>query len=136
MTNLEVFRLAPIKNWLLGGIFTALVSGVVLFSARPIAAQSQGGNMYSWCWTAPLNSSIHKMFYSNVFSIQSGQITPAINNGFRAYVMQTYPNDNTGNGECQGPYATQSDATKSLNQNRSNSRDFNHLEVIDTGWSP
>jgi|ERR1700722_2737872 len=136
MINIIGLRLAAIRKFIVSTIFIGLVLGGVLFPADPVVAQSHGGDMYSWCWTAPLNSSIHKMFYSKVFSIQSGQFTPAISNGFREYVMQTYPNDNTGNGECQGPFATQSDATKSLNQYRTNSHDFNHLEVIDTGWSP
>jgi hypothetical protein len=97
---------------------------------------SGGKAQYEWCWTAPLDNRNQKMFYSKVFAVVPMANQERIMHGFRDFVRDQYPSDNTGPGECNGPYATEDVAKSYLNQYRTNSRDFNNLQIIDTYWSP
>jgi hypothetical protein len=96
----------------------------------------KGPVQYEWCWTAPLDNRNKKIFYSKVFTIGPTDNQQTIMHGFRDFVRESYPSDNTGPGECDGPYTTMDVAKSYLNQYRTNSRDFDQMQVIDTDWGP
>jgi hypothetical protein len=110
------------------GSFTCLSAG-----SRSTAPKA--GQRYEWCWAAPLDSSVRKIFYSSIFAIDPAADQQAIKRGFGGYVRRQFPTDGTGGGEC-GSYATQSSAQKSFDLSHTNSSGYNQLAVIDTDWSP
>jgi hypothetical protein len=105
----------------------ALISSVVAFPT-PAEATDQ----YVWCWSAPLRPDNRKMFYSGIFTAIPSQQRD-MQSKFGQYVQTNYPDDNTGNGECKF-YSTRDYAQSDLSKDKKNS-DFNHQQIIDTGWT-
>jgi hypothetical protein len=112
-----------------GSVF--LLSLVSSVTAVPSTAAVP--DQYIWCWSAPLRSDIHKMFYSGIFSGTPSQQRD-MQNKFGGYVRANYPDDNTGSGVCKF-YSTRDQAEGYLRLDKRNSSESNNQQVIDTGWT-
>lgn len=99
---------------------TKFVSVTAALSLAAISSANAVSEYYGWCWSAALDSSNHKMFYSTVFAVPSTQNQSMMNRNFGDYVRRHYPGDNTGPGEC-GTYNDSRTAQAYLDQHRNNS---------------
>lgn len=112
------------------------VAGMAVTVALSITAMGAAkASEYGWCWTAPLDSSNRKMFYSGVFSVPSADTQYILDGQFGEYVRRGYRSDGTGPGQCR-LYNDERSAQRYLDQARDNSANSDRLQVIDLSWNP
>ncbi len=116
------------KTW----VGRTILLTMALFTPQfPINQAHAAGTMYFLCETKPITTSIHKWFFSGVFTADPADRVK-IERKFTTYIANKYPDDDTGPADCL-MYNSRDNA-----DHNHSVKNYNHAvdgSVIETGWT-